>query len=174
MRGNRDPRCHGSLTAPAFGNSSLTGKTMRSRPAHPVYPAPDRWQVSPPLPGAFIRRQSSPGQPIQTAPRAPALRRSCPNHSSPRHVSSQQIPLKPHIVRRDCGSFGDVPSASMPVARRPVPACLYNTCARVRRPQPVGEKISPAGQTGLLAAAALQIFPPLRSSALLRPRAGSR
>jgi hypothetical protein len=35
-------------------------------------------------------------------------------------------------------------------------------------PNPVAGKISPARQAGLLAAAALQIFPPSRSSALLR------
>src|SRR2546423_10245882 len=48
--------------------------------------------------------------------------------------------------------------------------------ARGHRSQPFGEKISPAGnkKTGLLAAAALQIFSPPRSSAALRPLARSR
>jgi hypothetical protein len=59
---------------------------------------------------------------------------------------------------------------------RPVPACLFEALEpAVTAPNLSAEKISPAGnKAGLLAAAALQIFSPLRSSAALRPLARSR
>ena len=57
-----------------------------------------------------------------------------------------------------------------------VPSLHVSLSARDRDPalNPVSAKISPAGQAGLLAAAALQIFAPPGPSAMLRPLARSR
>jgi hypothetical protein len=57
-----------------------------------------------------------------------------------------------------------------------VPSLHVSLSARDRGPalNPVSAKISPAGQAGLLAAAALQILAPSGPSAMLRPLARSR
>jgi len=72
------------------------------------------------------------------------------------------------------------PRMSHPVTsigfRKPVPACLLALEPAGPAANLCGERISPAGEykAGLLADAALQILPPPRSSAVLRPLAASR
>jgi hypothetical protein len=65
---------------------------------------------------------------------------------------------------------------SSPVAGNCSPVLHVSLSARARRPrsQPALRKNFPGRHAGLLAAAKLQIFPPCRSSALLRPLARSR